>query len=73
MYDEDVSSDNGSSIYEAWNVDVDDRLDIDEDVGHNPGDATPDDPWDFGTNVQYPALKLDFDGDTEVQLGLRIR
>ena len=24
-----------------------------------------DDPWDFGTNVQYPALKVDFDGNND--------
>ena len=33
-----------SSLYGSWNVDID-------------GDDMPDDPWDFGTNVQYPALK----------------
>ena len=37
-------------IYAGWNVDV-------------AGDSNPDDPWDFGTNRHYPALKIDFDGD----------
>ena len=39
-------------IYANWNVDVD-------------GDDSPDDPWDFGTNQQYPALKIDFNGDND--------
>ena len=37
-------------IYVNWNVDVD-------------GDSSTDDPWDFGTSSQYPALKADVDGD----------
>ncbi len=28
----------------------------------------PDDPWDFGSNVMYPVLKADFDGDGVVTL-----
>ena len=40
----------GSGIYANWNVNVD-------------GVAGNDDPWDFGTASQYPALKVDFDGD----------
>ena len=39
-----------NGIYAAWNVDLD-------------GNGTNDDPWDFGTASQYPALKVDFDGD----------
>ncbi len=39
-----------TGIYSAWNVDLD-------------GDSTPDNPWDFGTDQQYPALKVDFNGD----------
>lgn len=40
-----------SGIYAGWNVDVD-------------GDDASDDPWDFGTSAQYPALKVDgVDGD----------
>ena len=39
-------------IYANWNVDVD-------------GDDSPDDPWDFGTNQQYPAIKIDFNGDND--------
>ena len=35
----------GTGIYAAWNVDVD-------------GDDNVDDPWDFGTNEQYPILKF---------------
>ena len=37
-------------IYADWNLDLDE-------------DGEPDDPWDFGNNRQYPALKVDFDGD----------
>ncbi len=33
-----------TGIYANWNVDLD-------------GDGTGDDPWDFGTSSQYPALK----------------
>ena len=44
--------DDGNDIYANWNVDVD-------------GDNSPDDPWDFGTNQQYPALKIDFNGDND--------
>ena len=29
------------------------------------GVAGADDPWDFGTDMQYPALKVDFDGNGE--------
>ena len=39
-----------TGIYAAWNLDLD-------------GDGTGDDPWDFGTASQYPALKGDSDND----------
>ena len=39
-----------TGIYAAWNVNID-------------GVAGNDDPWDFGTASQYPALKVDFNGD----------
>ena len=39
-----------AGIYAGWNVDVD-----------NVSGA--DDPWDFGTATQYPALRVDFDGN----------
>ena len=39
-----------SGIYGTWNLDLD-------------GDRSADDPWDFGTSSQYPALSVDFDGD----------
>ena len=39
-----------SGIYAGWNLDLD-------------GDNTNDDPWDFGTSRQYPALRGDFDGN----------
>ena len=46
-----------TGIYSNWNTDVDD---IDGDG--NPATGA-DDFWDFGTSRQYPALKVDFDGD----------
>ncbi len=39
-----------TGIYAHWNVDVD-------------GDGTPDDPWDFRTATEYPALKADRNSD----------
>ena len=46
-----------TGIYRYWNADLD-NADRDDD------DATgADDFWDFGTSSQYPALKVDFDGD----------
>ncbi len=46
-----------AGIYSAWNVDVDNADgDADETTG-------VDDPWDLGAAGQYPALKVDFDGD----------
>ena len=42
-----------SGIYSQWDVDFD---------GDGATDA-PWDPWDFGTNAQYPVLQVDFDGD----------
>ena len=41
----------GSDIYANWNLDLD-------------GDSnTDDDPWDFGSNAMYPAIKTDFNDD----------
>ena len=31
--------------------------------GSAAGDAGTDSPWDFGTDSEYPALSIDFDGD----------
>ena len=39
-----------TGIYADWNVDFD-------------GDGDADDPWDFGTGSQYPALSVDTDAD----------
>ena len=41
-------------IYSTWNVDLGDRY---------SRDGEPDDPWDFGTTTQYPALSRDLTGD----------
>ena len=41
-----------TGIYENWNVDTD-------------GDDNADDPWDFGTDQQYPVLKVDFNDDND--------
>ena len=61
-----------TGIYADWNVDVDEGLAIGVDDATMPGDATPDDPWDFGTGSQYPALRVDFNGDGECYVG-RVR
>ena len=46
-----------TGIYDNWNADIDNA----------DGDFDPvtgaDDLWDFGTVSQYPALRVDFDGD----------
>ena len=46
------SSTSYSGIYGSWNVDIDE-------------DNTNDNPWNFGTSSQYPALKADMDGDDD--------
>ena len=62
-YDGNADATDGSSIYEAWNIDVDNAQPIGVDDGTAVGDDTPDDPWDFGTDSEYPALKVDFNVD----------
>ena len=42
-----------SGIFANWNRDLD-------------GDGTADDPWDFGTASEYPVVRVDFDGDGDV-------
>ena len=52
-----------SGIYGSWNVDLE-------------GDGMNDDPWNFGTSSQYPALKVDMDGDddaTWAEFGYQLR
>ena len=52
-----------SGIYASWNVDLE-------------GDGSNDDPWNFGTTSQYPALKADMDGDDDAtweEFGYQIR
>ena len=52
-----------TGIYGNWNLDLD-------------GDGAADDPWDFGTASQYPALKADVDGDgtaTWQEFGYQLR
>ena len=44
-------------IYANWNVDLDNA------DGDDMLDTGTDNPWDFGTALQYPALAVDFDGD----------
>ena len=50
-------------IYADWNIDVDSGQPIGVDDGTEAGDAAADNPWDFGTDMQYPALQVDFDRD----------
>ena len=46
-----------TGIYRDWNADLDN-------ADRNDDDATgADDFWDFGTSSEYPALKVDIDGD----------
>ena len=52
-----------SGIYGSWNVDIDE-----DDINDNP--------WDFGTSSQYPALKADMDGDDDAtweEFGYQLR
>ena len=52
-----------SGIYASWNVDLE-------------GDGMNDDPWNFGTTSQYPALKADMDGDDDAtweEFGYQLR
>ena len=48
-----------AGIYVNWNTDIDDA----DGDGYETTGA--DDPWDFGRDNQYPALRADFDGDGE--------
>ena len=56
-----------TGIYEAWNVEL----------GSLPfGDGESDDPWDFGTTTQYPALSLDLNDDNRAtwqEVGYQVR
>ncbi len=52
-----------TEIYGTWNVDLD-------------GDTVNDDPWDFGTSSQYPALKANLDGQGQAtwqEFGYQLR
>ena len=46
-----------TGIYSDWNVDLDNA------GGDRDAATGGDDPWEFGTGQQYPALRADFDGD----------
>ena len=63
VYDDNMDDMDGSSIYEGWNIDVDDGLAVGIEDATQAGDAEADDPWDFGEVREYPALKVDFNGD----------
>ena len=59
-----------TGIYLHWNTDIDDA----DGDGHETTGV--DDPWDFGRNDQYPALRADFNGDGEAtweEFGLQPR
>ena len=45
-----------TGIYAVWNVDL-------SVITGDSGDTGKADLWDFGTAIQYPALKVDFDND----------
>ena len=63
VYDDNMDNTDGSSIYEGWNVDVDAGFAVGVEDATQAGDAEADDPWDFGEVREYPALRVDFDGD----------
>ena len=46
-----------TGIFSAWDIDIND------DDGDDNEATGVDDPWDFGDPGQYPALKVDFNGD----------
>ena len=56
-----------TGVYEIWNIDLD----------RSPfSDGEVDDPWDFGTSVQYPVLSVDVDdigGATWQEFGYQLR
>ena len=52
-----------TDIYVDWNIDVDNGLSIGIDNAQAGGDTGADNVWDFGTNAEYPALKVDFEVD----------
>ena len=57
-----------TGIYAAWNVDRDGPF--------GDGDGEGDDPWDFGTTTQYPALSLDLNDDNRAtwqEFGYQVR
>ena len=65
-----------TDIYANWDVDVDNGLDKGVQDGTAAGDATADDPWDFGTDSEYPVLKVDFDlsgTSSEASFGTQLR
>ena len=69
-YDENVDAADGSSLYERWNVDLDNA------DGDNDLSTGGDDPWDFGASNRYPKLKAEWDemsGATAVEFGLAQR
>ena len=57
VYDDNADATDGSSIYEAWNIDVDNGLAAGVDDATMAGDSDTDDPWDFGTSSEYPVLR----------------
>ena len=52
-----------SGIFADWNVDVDNGSRIGMENSRRGGDSEPDNPWVFGTDSQYPALRVDFNRD----------
>ena len=59
-----------TGIYAHWNIDVDNA------DGDNLDGTGADDPWDFGTSNQYPALKADLNDDgnpTAAEFGPQVR
>ena len=53
-----------ADLYATWNrLNLDDATTVSIEDRTLSGDNAADPIWDFGTSTQYPALKIDFDGD----------
>ena len=52
-----------TDLFADWNLDIDEDVNPGLEDGSAAGDDTTDSPWDFGTDSEYPALSIDFDGD----------
>ena len=54
--------------FDNWNLDIDNGRNPGLEDGTTDGDDTPDSPWDFGGDLNYPRLRIDFDLDGDVEV-----